>query len=641
MLDPETSAGIGQAVSAAGGMVVKNTLNSLETFLRQKAPRIAKATIDALAVDLRIGFSDYLNLSYERCRLFKTILNPNQPLDLVSNYVHVSLTCGSEKLDDDELITELAKRKHIVVVGLAGSGKSMFMKYATICKFENPVNGVPLFVDLRKINPLSEKNLLTYIRTSCSNPTSNITKERFDLALKCGAFSLFLDGFDEIDYEARDEIQKQLLEIKGRFSKVSIVVSSRPDDRFGSWLSFYVFEVDRLSKKQTLSLIRGFDYDAGVKKRFAQEVTSRLYDSHTSFMSSPLLTTIMLLTYEEFAEIPDKMHMFYSQAFDTLYQKHDAQKEQFQRKTRTGLTREDFKSCFSAFCAMSYLEQNYSFNDATLEETARNAVNYSKQTGKAFAKVTPKQLIDDLRESVCMLQPDGLEFTFVHRSFQEYFAALFVTNVHGSTAKKIIDRYALRFGDSVLPMALDMDRETIEKEWVLPKIAELEEALCLSDRQANSAVKFSKLFPKVILFFLNRRLHLSVRNGDKSVIGPFQALCFMYPKVLEIGVAVNFLDGYTAEGAADLWLKEEHSGKHNFEKIKALIDSELAAKGPGRPIREFHIQTEDDWWLNAAGANQAFIKIQQSLDKIRRDIVTRQKKRLDILGVFFNSETRP
>ncbi len=77
----------------------------------------------------------------------------------------------------------------------------------------------------------------------------------------------------------------------------------------------------------------------------------------------------MLLTYEEFAEIPHKMHAFYGQAFDTLFQKHDAQKEQYQRKTHTQLTRESFKECFSVFCAMTYLEQRFSFSEEELSQS--------------------------------------------------------------------------------------------------------------------------------------------------------------------------------------------------------------------------------------------------------------------------------
>ena len=156
MIDPVTSNVISHSMSAAGLNVVKAALNRLELFIAKQAGRIAKSTTDKLAIDFRLGFSEFLSLSYDRCRFFKTILNRNQPLELLAQYIHLSLSCGSETLTDDQLVKEISTRKHVVVTGLAGSGKSMFMKYATLCKFESPVDGIPLFVDLRKINNLTE-----------------------------------------------------------------------------------------------------------------------------------------------------------------------------------------------------------------------------------------------------------------------------------------------------------------------------------------------------------------------------------------------------------------------------------------------------------------------------------------------------
>ena len=44
---------------------------------------------------------------------------------------------------------------------------------------------------------------------------------------------------------------------------------------------------------------------------------------------------MMLMTFDEFAEIPSKMHIFYDQAFSVLYNKHDAMKTSFRRKFYT------------------------------------------------------------------------------------------------------------------------------------------------------------------------------------------------------------------------------------------------------------------------------------------------------------------
>ena len=62
------------------------------------------------------------------------------------------------------------------------------------------------------------------------------------------------------------------------------------------------------------------------QQKFIDNVKKHLYDKHKSFLSNPLLTTMMLLTFDQFAEIPEKMFLFYEQAFDTLFLKHDATK---------------------------------------------------------------------------------------------------------------------------------------------------------------------------------------------------------------------------------------------------------------------------------------------------------------------------
>ena len=220
------------------------------------------------------------------------------------------------------------------------------MKYLTICRFENSRGMIPLFVELRQLNALSSKKLLTYIHQSCASTGNSVTYEQFELALRAGGLVLILDGFDEIDFSHRDAISTQILEISLAYPRVPIVVSSRPDDKFGSWQDFYVFTICALEKDQVLELIDKIDYEEELKRRFRREVDRHLYEAHTSFLSSPLLSSIMLLTYEQFAEIPNKMHIFYEQAFAALFRRHDAQKSQFIRKTYTNLAIDDFRAFF-------------------------------------------------------------------------------------------------------------------------------------------------------------------------------------------------------------------------------------------------------------------------------------------------------
>lgn len=134
---------------------------------------------------------------------------------------------------------------------------------------------------------------------------------------------------------------------------------------------------------------------------------------------------MMLLTFDQFADIPEKVYLFYEQAFDTLFAKHDATKEAYKRKTYTGLSIDIFKKTLAYFCLASYYDQKHQFTDSEVREYINKSIkmmNYDIKT---------EDFLKDLRESVCILQKDGLYWIFTHRSFQEYFSAYCLGNYPG------------------------------------------------------------------------------------------------------------------------------------------------------------------------------------------------------------------
>ena len=340
----------------------------------------------------------------------------------------------------------------------------------------------------------------------------------------------------------------------------------------------------------------------------------------------------MLLTYESFAEIPDKMHTFYAQAFDTLFQRHDAQKEQYQRKTHTGLSREDFRACFAAFCALSYLEERFSFDETSLLRTANAAVSYLRGGKKTYPRLTPAQLVHDLEEAVCMLQPDGREVAFVHRSFQEYFTAVFVTNLHGPKTKPLLDRCASRPGDSVLRMALDIDRDTIEQEWIKPTLNELEATFGLGKRGTTLAFIFSKMFNAVSFLKIGPDRYLvSYEDWQFDVLGRYETLSRVYPEYLGV-VAPAQLGPISEEiNLRSLILNVEFEGKHNFEKLREMTEDSLSeVYGVKFTIT---ISAEDSWWMSAIGFADTTV-LRDVFPKIRKEIDLKEERRMEILNSF-------
>ncbi len=417
------------------------------------------------------GYEDYLKATHDKVATIKTFADPTKPVSLLDHFVDPTLTNGkSQKVDHYKLRELISKNSKIVISALAGFGKSVLMRYLALSFYENPEGKIPIFIELRDINRTKDPNLLSYIHATYKQ-NSNISNATFERALSQGVFAFFLDGFDEINFEHRDEIQKQIIELSNEYADCSVVVSSRPDPKFDSWEKFSTYSICPMSLPQVEKLINKIEYDPSLKKKFIGKLRSGLYEKHHSFLSTPLLATLMMLTFEQNANIPDKMHLFYLRAFETLFDKHDTYKEQYERKRRSGLRIDQLSNLFSFFCYNTYLEEEFEFSKIDIIRYLNDAISYCGYT------ISVEDLLFDLVESICLIQLEGHFYSFVHRSFQEYFTAVFLDQCPEDIRDEFLDESFFRPSESVLPMLFDMCQDRIEVDWILPRICKYESDL--------------------------------------------------------------------------------------------------------------------------------------------------------------------
>jgi hypothetical protein len=182
----------------------------------------------------------------------------------------------------------------------------------------------------------------------------------------------------------------------------------------------------------------------------------------------------MLLTYGQSASIPNKISIFFNQAFEALYQTHDAYKGGFARKRSTDLDIQEFERVFAAFCLLSYDSSSFTFTRTECLEFLNKAkplaqIDYSAQS-----------FLKDCLQSVCLLMQDGLKIAFVHRSFQEYFAAKCITRLEDPAKSRLLKRFGARSRtDNVLDRYWELDRRSLEILWLIPSIAVLREQISI------------------------------------------------------------------------------------------------------------------------------------------------------------------
>lgn len=216
---------------------------------------------------------------------------------------------------------------------------------------------IPVFIELKDINQVDgEYEISDFIFQRLYTLGGTLKKECMEYALQSGCFLFLLDGYDEISTDKKDVFFRKLDNFCDRFSENYFVISSRPYSEFVEFQRFSVLSLCNLNKKQALSLVKKIEFDSEIKLRFLKSLDQNLYERHKSFASNPLLLNIMLLTFDNYAEIPEKLHLFYANAFETLYSKHDATKSGFRRELRSELSYDTFKKVFAQFCFITYYQ---------------------------------------------------------------------------------------------------------------------------------------------------------------------------------------------------------------------------------------------------------------------------------------------
>lgn len=88
-------------------------------------------------------------------------------------------------------------------------------------------------------------------------------------------------------------------------------------------------------------------------------------------------------------------------------------------------------------------------------------------------EASPNDYLSDLLSAVCLMIEDGLEITFSHRSFQEYFVAVYISSAAPETQIKLIDRFWINMdSDNVMQLLREINSDLFERCLLVPKLEE-------------------------------------------------------------------------------------------------------------------------------------------------------------------------
>ena len=358
----------------------------------------------------------------------KTIYQGAKSINLNEFYVPTRVNSVSTRI---ECISDIDSQS-IVLEGTVGQGKSIFMRYLTYQEARQSKR-VPIFFELRRLD--DNQSLEEAISLTINNWIHLFSKEHFVKIAESGNLVLFLDGFDELPHEI---VKRLLNEIEGwceRYPDMQLIISARPESEIQKSNYFKVYKLSSYRFHEQSKLI-----DKLVEEEKSQETLKQAIKESTheikELLTTPLMVTLFVMTYRALSDIPKSQSEFYKALFSVLTSRHDKTKPGYKRQLSCNLNESQLQGVFEEFCYLTGNKNKLILSyDEAIEIIEKCLVN-QKIGG------SPTDVIEDFSKVVCLLLKDGLNYSFVHKSIQEYFYASFISKKSERAQEKFYLKYS-------------------------------------------------------------------------------------------------------------------------------------------------------------------------------------------------------
>jgi len=348
----------------------------------------------------------------------KTIWHTDKPLSLTSFFYPVSVVTPGVAGGRSIKVNGLADLPDLrtVLFGTVGQGKSILLRYLLGRELRSG-NHIPLLCELRNVE---SQSLVDYLSGRFAILLEITQDDKlFTFFASNGKIAFLLDGFDEIIPQNIPKITQELEDLATRFPTCRIALTSRPDSECRHLTSFHTVRIAELSAADLGPFYRKIGHDIDFANRLVAAIT-RSPTKIRELIVTPLLATLLAISYRAAQKIPLEFSEFYEELFQILLIRHDASKLGWKRSRKTTLNDRDFQQVFEAFCFATRKRRLTALS-------AEDAIQVSRDSLISLQlSADPQHVIDDIKRVTCLLVEEGAKLQFVHNSVQEFFAARYV-----------------------------------------------------------------------------------------------------------------------------------------------------------------------------------------------------------------------
>ena len=400
-----------------------------------------------------------------------------KPISFITD--NADFATRKEKVEVSDIKVDDLEKNFCVFVGIGGLGKSMLLQKILLDEAEvyQPGQRVPIMITLRSYKPDS-KSLEFLLLTELRRFDPSLQLVDLYYLLDSGRAVCLLDGFDEVKKEYIHDFQDELDVLKDSRKKSYFILSSRDIPEVNTLNRPFIYELQNLSLKQACDLIRFLDpdrVDDELKEDFIDKLQRDVFhfnrDEKRTFVGNPLFLCLMIRTYDMIHDVPKERYVFYEKTYIAMASEYDSKTKRMTRPFFTGLNEQTFKKYLAEFCALTYHSAMYEFEESTMLSVFEQVV---EDNG---LNIDPELFIKDVTEKLCLIYKDGDVYEFIHRSFQEYFTAVYLLSLLStdkSTVQDIVKELDKKIRkDETLSMMYGMDNKSFEMHLILPFLDEM------------------------------------------------------------------------------------------------------------------------------------------------------------------------
>lgn len=398
---------ISESLVAAG---LRPLLNDLYKYLKDKSSQIRASAL----INVNDAYAKAINVEN-----VKTIWQVDKKVNLNEFYYPSRLTIENKTVEVSGL-DSIPENGKVVIEGTAGQGKSILLRFLTGDALKRG-SKIPLFIELRKIN--DKKSIEDLIISSLCDLGLNIDSNNLEFVFSSNKVCLLLDAFDEIPNSCIIDTICYIEALCARFNDLQIVVTSRPSAEIQKVAAFNVYQLTPLKPSDFKPILSKFFND---DENSVNSILKSLHSNSSgivNLITTPLLLTLLTITYKSGNSIPEQPHEFYDKLFHLLINRHDSTKPGFKREFKTNLNEKQLEDMFCAFSFYCMLDKLTSIK----QSDAVKLVNKSS-TMMNLNNVCEHDFLSDCVKNTCLIVQEGFEYHFIHKSIREYHAASFIKN---------------------------------------------------------------------------------------------------------------------------------------------------------------------------------------------------------------------